>query len=155
MFDDNEIISLDQARNFLIDPQEIIFANESFLPILTWGSNSELFFGFHELVSLASYFIRRYGLAFKNFDLYNGNECVAKYEVWQEGYEDETYSRQLLSYGTRLLIHKNLLQNILQDYHAELCQSVSEDRYYYKNRFSPKATNSSKYRFFRILSFYL
>jgi hypothetical protein len=68
-----------------------------------------------------------------------------KYEVWQEGYQDESYSRELLSYGTRVMIHRSLLQKIFQDYDVELCQSIFEKRLYYKSAYDAKATevNSS------------
>ena len=145
-FDDNESITLDQARDVLTNyPSLARITRGPFFPILALRSNSPLFFGYTEMVSLPSYLIDRYGLTFKDFDLYDGYKCVVKYEVWQEGYEDESYSRDLLSFGIRLLIHKSLLQKIFQDYGVELCQSYFEKRLYYKTKYNvePTEKNSS------------
>ncbi len=147
-FDDNESVTLDQARELLAHEyrSSTLAKRDSFLPILTWQSNSLLFLGYREVVSLPTYLINRYGLTYKGFDLYKDDKCLTRYEVWQEGYEDESYSRELLSYGTRLLIHKSLLQKIFGDYRVHLCQSTFEKRLYYKSRHDKKATemNSSK-----------
>lgn len=145
-FDDNECSTLDQARELLTNHRNLISDyRDSFLPILTWKTNHPLFFGYHELVSLPSYLINQYGLTYKDFDLYKDDVCVMKYEVWQEGYQDKSYSRELLSHGTRLMIHRSLLQKIFQDYDVELCQSIFEKRLYYKSAYDAKATevNSS------------
>lgn len=151
-FDDNEFVTLDQARNILMNyPDRIPASEKSFLPILIWKTNPLLFLGYHEIVSLPSYLIKRYGLTFKKFDLYEGNNCVVEFGVWQDGYEDESYSRELLSYGTRLLIHKSLLEKILQDYGAELCLSIFEKRLYYKSRHEEKATEENSSTSFKII----
>jgi len=144
-FDDNEFATLDQARELLTNYRSLTPAYQnSFLPILIWKTNSPLFFGYSEIVSLPNYLISQCGLTYKDFDLWQGDKCVIKYEVWQEGYEDESYSRELLSYGVRLLIHRSLLQKIFQDYDVELCQSIFEKRLYCRRKYE-KATevNSS------------
>jgi len=140
-YEDSEFITLDQARTILTKNRYLTPAfHRSFLPVLTWKTNSPLFLGYREIVSLPYYLINQYGLIFKDFDLFQGEECVIKYEVWQEGYEDETYSRELLSSGTRLLINKRLLQKIFQDYNAELCQSLFEKRLSYTSKYEGKAS---------------
>ena len=145
-FDDNECITLNQARELMTNHRNLIpDYYDLFLPILTWKTNHPLFFGYHELVSLPSYLKNQYGLTYKDFDLYNDDVCVMKYEVWQEGYQNESYSRELLSYGIRLMIHRDLLQKIFQDYDVELCQSIFEKRLYYGSKYDAKAAemNSS------------
>jgi nucleoside-triphosphatase THEP1 len=131
-YDDNEFITLEQARDLILNEKWTgILQQNSSLPILIWKTNSPLFYGYHEVVSLPQYLIKQYALEYRNFELYTKNKCMVKYEVWQEGYVDETYSRELLSFGTRLLINKSLLENIFNDYNFELCQSISENRVYY------------------------
>jgi len=147
-FEDNESITLGQARELLTNEYQSStpIQRDSFLPVLTWQTNFPLFLGYRDVVSLPTYLIKRYNLTYKGFDLYKDDRCLIKYEVWQEGYEDESYSRELLSYGTRLLVHKSLLQKILRDYDVDLCQSTFEKRLYYKSRYDEKATevNSSE-----------
>jgi hypothetical protein len=145
-FDDNECIALHQARELLTNHRRSLpDYRDLFLPILTWKTNHPLFFGNQELVSLSSYLINQYGLTYRDFDLCKDDVCVLKYEVWQEGYQDESFSRELLSYGTRLMIHRSLLQKIFQDYDVELCQSIFEKRLYYRSKYDAKAAemNSS------------
>ena len=145
-FDDNECITLNQARKLLTNHRNLIpDYHDLFLPILMWKTNHPLFFGYHKLVALPSYLKNQYGLTYKDFDLYKNDVCVMKYEVWQEGYQDESYSRELLSYGTRLMIHRGLLQKIFQDCDVELCQSIFEKRLYYGSKYDAKAAemNSS------------
>jgi hypothetical protein len=151
-FDDNECITLDQARELLTNHQNLIpDYHDLFLPILTWKTNRPLFFGYHGLVSLPSYLKNQYGLTYKDFDLYKDGVCVMKYEVWQEGYQDESYSRELLSYGTRLMIHRSLLQKIFQDYDVELCQSIFEKRLYYGSKYDAKAAEMNSSTAFAII----
>ena len=139
-FGDYECTTLDQARELLTNHRNLIpDYRDSFLPILTLKTNCQLFFGYHELVSLPSYLINQYELTYRDFDLYKDNKCVMKYEVWQEGYQDESYSRDLLSYGTRLMIHRDLLQKIFQDYDVELCQSLFEKRLYFRSKYDAEA----------------
>lgn len=142
-FNDAEFVTLEQAKQFLTQCKNLSPAYNHFLPILSWKSNPPTFIGYSEVVSLPNYLIERYKLQYKNFDLYNGDECLVKYDVWQEGYEDETYVRQLLSYGTRLLIHRRLLQEIFKDYNVELCQSMFELRFYYESKYKEAATQKS------------
>jgi len=151
-FDANECITLDQARELLTNHWNLILEyHDLFSPILTWKTNHPLFFGYHELVSLPSYLKNQYGLTYKNFDLYKDDVCVMKYEVWQEGYQDESYSRELLSYGTRLMIHRSLLQKIFQDYDVELCQSIFEKRLYCGSKYDAKAAEMNSSTVFVII----
>ena len=147
-FEDNESITLGQARELLTNEYQSStpIQHDSFLPILTWQTNLPLFLGYRDVVSLPTYLIKRYNLTYKGFDLYKDDRCLTRYEVWQEGYEDESYSRELLSYGIRLSVHKSLLQKILRDYDVDLCQSTFKKRLYYKSRYDEKATevNSSE-----------
>jgi hypothetical protein len=151
-FHDNDCITLHQARELLTNHRNLISDyRDSFLPILTWKTNHPLFFGHHELVSLPSYLINQYGLTYRDFDLYKDGKCVMKYEEWQEGYQDECYSRELLSHGTRLMIHRSLLQKIFQDYDVELCQSIFEKRLYYRSKYDAKAAGANRSTAFMII----
>ncbi len=151
-FDDDESVTLQQAREYLTThqflPTDELIRQSPSLPVVSMTSNSPLFFGYSMLLSLPRYLIEKYGLVYRGFDLCDGDECVVKYEAWQEGYEDDPYSRELLSHGTRLLIHKNLLTKIFQDYHVELCQGIFEKRLYFKSKYTPGPTEqTSEMRF--------
>ena len=143
-FDNNESTTLNRARVLLTLSQGVIPDQRlPFLPILTWKINPPLFFGYRNVVSLPNFLIDQYGLTFRDFDLYKGDKRVVKYETWQEGYEDEGYSRELLSYGTRLLIHSSLLEQIFLDHDVKLCQCVFEKRLYYKSKYEGQATEEN------------
>ncbi|MEA3325228.1 MAG: hypothetical protein U9Q37_08860, partial [Euryarchaeota archaeon] len=149
---DNECSTLNQARELLTNHRNLIADYPGlFLPILTWKTNHPLFFGHHKLVSLPNYLINQYGLTYRDFNLYKDDVCVIKYEVWQEGYQDESYSRELLSYGTRLMIHRSLLQKIFQDCDVELCQSIFEKRSYYGSKNDTKAAKMNSSTVFVII----
>ena len=154
-FDDDEFVTLQQAREHLTThqflPTDELVRQSPSMPIVSMTSNSPLFFGYSTILSLPRYLNEKYGLIFRGFDLYDGDECVVRYEVWQEGYEDDPYSRELLSHGTRLLIHKNLLSKIFQDYHVELCQGIFEKRMFFKSKYTPEPTEQNDWMEFLII----
>jgi hypothetical protein len=154
-FDDDEFVTLQQAREHLTTRQflptdELILRSPS-LPVVSMTSNSPLFLGYSTILSLPRYLIEKYGLVYRNFDLYDNDECVVKYEIWQEGYEDDPYSRDLLSHGTRLLIHRSLLATMFQDYHVELFQGIFEKRVYFKSKHSSEPTAQKDWMKFMII----
>jgi hypothetical protein len=127
----NASITLAQAREALkYQPVNDPPSGYKSIPILTWETNRILFRGYQDVVTVPYYLMNKYGLHFRGFDLYDSDECMIRYQVWQEGYEDEAYSRELLSYGTRLQINKKLLEKISHDFHVELCQCIFEKRTY-------------------------
>lgn len=143
-FNDTESVTLAQAKQFLSQFTNLSPHYNNFMPILSWKDNSPTFLGYSDVVSLPGYLIDKYKLQYKDFDLYKEDKCLVKYEMWQAGYEDETYVRELLSHGTRLLIHKELLKEIFEEYNVELCQSVFESRYFYESKYKEDATKVDK-----------
>lgn len=63
----------------------------------------------------------------------------------------EDYVRELLSRGTRLLIHRELLKEIFKEYNVELCQSIFESRFFYESKYKENATKTSKATYYLIL----
>jgi len=147
-----EAITLSQAKEVVKKQTGRAKGDEPFLPIITWGDNAPFFKGYSDVLSLAGYLVTQYDLKFKGFDLYKEGELVVSYEVWNEGYEDNSYSRQSLSSGTRLQIRRNFLQQILDDYCMELCQSFFEKRQFYKKWHEEKPEEEHACSYFKILN---
>jgi hypothetical protein len=85
------------------------------IPLVSAHTNRQLFHGFRRLVSLHPYWLNKYGLTFSGFQIELCGQVVARYEEWQEGYEDECYTRDLLSAGTRLIVRNDWLGKVLED----------------------------------------
>lgn len=151
LLDKNENMTIEQARKFINNDERVIEEYYITIPILTKKHNYFPFFGYRILVSLPKYIIDNYNLYFKDFNLYLEDKCVLTFEEWQEGYVSDSYSRNLSSYGTRLLINRNLLDKIFQDYKVDLYKEFYEERLYFKNKFSREPTEERSAIYFEKL----
>ena len=61
------------------------------------------------------YWLNKYGLTFNGWQIELHGQVVARYEEWQEGYEDECYTRDVLSAGARLIVRNDWLRTLLED----------------------------------------
>ena len=152
-FSNNELITLDQARDFLSKnikriPRDI----NNFLPILILHYNFFTFFGYHILATLPEYLRYNYNLNFKDFDLLLENNRLIKFEEWKEGDVDDSYSREQLSFGTRLSIHNSLLKKIFNDFEVNLCQKTTEKRLFFKDKFTKIPSKKLEIIEYRVLS---
>jgi hypothetical protein len=103
------------------------------LPAISLKHNPIVFFGFEYVVSLPSFVIQDFDLQFKDFNLYKDTQKVTDFEYWREGYVDEAYSRELLSYGTRFLVRTEFLKQLNSHYGMQLCRKIFEKRLFFKD----------------------
>lgn len=141
ILDPNENITIRQAIDSINKNEFNIESEFQSLPLLIKKSNHYPFFGYLGVVSIPKYLIEKYNLKFKNpLNFYMENTEVIKFETWQEGYLTNSYSRNLRFYGTRLLIHRVLLEKIFQNYNVNLYKIIYDARFYYKSVFDRNAT---------------
>ncbi len=141
ILDPSKNITIRQAIDSINKNEFKIESGFQSLPLLIKKSNHYPFFVYLGVVSIPKYLIEKYNLKFKNpLNFYMENTEVIKLEIWQEGYLTNIYSRNLRFYGTRLLIHRVLLEKIFQNYNVNLCKIIYDTRFYYKSVFDRNAT---------------
>lgn len=129
-----ECLTWDQARRILTDNNSSSFATSmQSVPIISYKHNPSSFFGLPYIVSLPSFIIRESNMVFRGHDLYMDNQQITRIEYWQEGCQDECYSRELLSFGTRFSVHFEFMRQIIDRYNFHLCQRVSIVQAYFKS----------------------
>ena len=101
------------------------------VPPIAVHRNPPSFCGYAAVCSLAPFIVRDFDLSFDGLHLMRRAELVAKYEAWQEGYRDETYSRDTLSSGVRLRATRAFVTEICRRYERILCVRVDEKREHY------------------------
>jgi hypothetical protein len=124
-------------------PSETIPVGVRSIPIIAHKRNFPSFIGFEFIASLPAFIIRDFELSFKGFDLYRDRTRVTRIHYWQEGYIDEPYSRDMLSYGVRLQIDANHLHEIVERYGLQLCTKEDEERQYFKSKYHQEADEKS------------
>jgi hypothetical protein len=85
-----------------------------FASTVAFHINGDLFHGFRCLAALAPECMAALGLRFRGYNLFADGEQETAFDVWQEGYEDEVSSRELLSHGVRLQIRNTALRKLLR-----------------------------------------
>jgi len=120
--------------------------NDETLPLISTHNNPPLFLGHEKICSLASFILDEFNLTFEGLNLLQDERLVARYESWQEGYQDETYSREKLSSGFRFQIHRDLLTKICNRYQKIICICIDEEKEFYQSIYSkePAESNSSR-----------
>lgn len=141
LINQNENITIRQARNYIQKDIFKIKEDHHSLPILIKKANKYPFFGYRGIISLPKYIIDHYNLNFDNsFNFFRNGSIVAKFEEWQEGYVSNSYSRNLRFYGLRFLINHKLLKQILRDYNVYLSKRFLEARLFFKSIFDRNET---------------
>lgn len=127
-------ITLEQARDVLMNRGSYALdLSDECLPLIAEHQNSMSFLGYWSVCSLASFIIEEFNLLFEGFDLIKDGEVVAKYEAWQEGYQDEAYTREKISFGVRLQVRRDFLSEICRRYQRMLCICIDEKREFYES----------------------
>lgn len=114
------------------------------IPLIAQHENPLTFLGYWSLCTLASFIVKEFNLSFEGLNLLRNGEVVAKYEAWQEGYQDECYTREKLSLGFRLRVRQDFLTEICRRYRKLLCICIDEKREYYESICHPEP-NDSRY----------
>jgi hypothetical protein len=127
-------VTLEQARDELIKRgRDAMQADAGSVPLIAEHQNPVTFLGYWCICTLTSFIIDDFDLSFEGFNLTRNGEIVAKYESWQEGYQDEAYTREKLSFGTRLRVRRDFLAEICRSYSKMACVRVDEKRECYKS----------------------
>ena len=127
-------VTLEQARDVLINRgSDALDLSDECFPLIAEHQNPMTFLGYWSICSLASFIIEEFNLLFEGFDLTKDGEFVAKYEAWQEGYQDESYTREKISFGVRLQVHRDFLAAVCRRYQRMLCIRINEKREFYKS----------------------
>lgn len=140
-------ITLEQARDVLINGGGYTLdLRGECLPLIAEHQNPPTFLGYWSVCSLASFIIEEFNLLFEGFDLTKDGEVVANYEAWQEGYQDESYTREKISFGVRLRVRCDFLAEVCRRYQRMLCIRINERREYYKSIYErePDTSKDSK-----------
>lgn len=123
-FKQTQIELSSRERRVLNDPDECI-------PLIAKHENPSTFLGYKNVCTLASFLIKEFKVSFEGFNLIRNGEVIAKYEAWQEGYQDECHTRDMLSFGARFLVRRDFLTEICHRYRKLLCICIDEHREYY------------------------
>ena len=140
-------VTLEQARDALTKRgRNNLDIREDCMPLIAEHQNPASFFGYRSICTLTSFIIEECNLSFEGFDLTRDGKVVVKYEAWQEGYQDYSYTRDKLSFGVRLRVRSDFLAEICRRYRRILCVCIHERRegsrpFYSRN---PEARKDSK-----------
>lgn len=139
-------VTLEQARDVLTRRHNASHAGDNCIPLIAEHQNPASFLGYWNVCTLASSIIDKFNLSFEEFNLTRGGEVIAKYETWQEGYQDESYTREKLSFGVRLQVRRDFLVEICRFNHKMLCIQTNEKREFYKSIYEqqPDETRDSR-----------
>jgi hypothetical protein len=142
--DSDQAITLAQARRTLMMSGTSISdqASPPSVPLIAQHQNFMTFLGYRYVCLLASFIIDEMALTFENFDLVRDGEKVAVYEAWQEGYQDESYTRDKLSWGVRLRVRRDLLAGICKKYDRLLCTHSYEKREHFSSIYTRDADDT-------------
>jgi len=118
------------------------FAND-LLPLVSAHDNGITFQGFRLLAFLHPTWLKAYDLKFDGKNVVINGVSIARLEEWQEGYEDEPYSRDLLSAGMRLIVRNSWLKTILRERDRALVIRTEEVRRWFKDYWKKEPTAQS------------
>ena len=140
----NMTVTLEQARDVLTKRGlSALRVRNGCIPLVAEHQNPVSFFGYMSVCTLTSFVIDEFNLSFKGFDLVRDGNVVARYEVWQEGYLNQEYVREKLSFGIRLRARCDFIAEVCRRYKKILCVRTNERRKHYKSIHS-KEPNTKK-----------
>ncbi|MCY4412607.1 MAG: AAA family ATPase [Caldilineaceae bacterium] len=126
-------VTLEQARDILLNRGVAsLNVNDDCFPLIAEHPNPRTFFGYWSVCTLASFIIEEFNLVFEGFDLTKEGRVVAKYEVWQEGYQNSAYTRNKISFGVRLRVRRDFLTDVCRRYRRVLGIRIDETRAFRK-----------------------
>ena len=137
-----ERLTLTESQRRLREASPIDFDNE-LLPLVSAHDNGITFQGFRLLAFLHPTWLKAYDLNFDGKEVVMNGSAIARLEEWQEGYEDEPYSRDLLSAGMRLIVRNSWLKTILRDRDRALVIHTEEVRRWFKDFWKKEPTAES------------
>lgn len=119
---------LETQNELMIDSKTGVSPSGKLDPLLSYYGNREHFPGFEMQAFLHPLWIQRYNLTFDGLSILQDGRNVGKYESWREGYQDEVYSRDRLSWGVRLLLDPDFVNVLLGEFQYALLLNSRETR---------------------------
>ncbi|MFC1588186.1 AAA family ATPase [Planctomycetota bacterium] len=150
-----ESLTLEVAKNRLNELKDCAFnpfTNTPFLPLVATHINSPEFFGYQCLAFLHPRWMSKYGMQIKGRNIIQDGESVARFEEWEEGYEDEAYCRDILSKGTRLMVKSNWLKTLISNTGYSLTICTDEKREFHKDLLRKDNAQKEEKAYFSVYS---
>lgn len=149
----DECLTWEQIRNLLTSSQHCrIDLRAPAVPAISLKQNPILFLGFHLIASLPSHVVTDFDLSFRGLDLHNQSKRITCFDYWREGYVDESYCRDPLSWGVRLRVDLAFLRSLTIAYGRHLCRKTTENRLHYRSlhdRHPDAKSNRTVFEFFQ------
>lgn len=141
---DSERLTLKESQRRLLEEAPVTDLDNEVLPLVSDHNNSVLFAGFKKMAFLHPTWLQYSNLNFNGVEIMSNSTCIARFENWQEGYEDEPYSRDLLSGGMRLTVRNSWIRDILKDNNRVLLTRTEEKRQWFKDFWKQEPSAESK-----------
>lgn len=119
------------------------------LPFVSYSERHTGFLGFHMIASLSSWIIREQNLKLDGFSVLADDEQVAHFEAWQEGYSDENYNDEPLSFGIRLRVRAEFVKKFCRNTGRAFAIRTVENRVLLKD-YQPEPAESCSYTSIRV-----
>ncbi|QVW35174.1 hypothetical protein KIP69_16565 [Geobacter sulfurreducens] len=97
-------------------------------PLVALHVNDGGFVGYRHMPFIHPIWIRKYDLQIEDCEVKHHGQTIGYFEEWQEGYEDEAYSRDLLSAGIRFNIETDWLRSLLKECNYSMLMWKAETR---------------------------
>lgn len=129
-----ESLTWDQFQQAIMDATHIQPDEEiAVWPIASIARSPRAFVGFPSLASLCPYIIDDYDLEFRDFVTVHGENSVARYEVWREGWFSSDYGDEPMAFGCRLRVHAGFLRRVCTRYQRAFVLRADETRESYES----------------------
>ena len=129
-----ENLTWQQFRDALRDGHQLEpESDEACLPFVSYCERHAGFLGFHTITSLSSKIIREQKLQLDGSSVFADEERVAYFEAWQEGYPDDDYDDEPLSFGVRLRVNTNYVKQVCQSMGRTFAIRTTENRFVLKD----------------------
>ena len=103
------------------------------VPFVAYKESHPEFLGFHTIASFSSHVIREFALVFNGLDVFDGDDHVGHFEAWQEGYSDEDYNDQPLSFGVRFSVRSDFVRKVAHSSGRAFAVQTIENRFLMKD----------------------
>ena len=140
-----ENLTWQQFREALRDGHQLEpDGDDDCFPFVSYKQMHVGFLGFHSIASLSSKIIRDQKLRLNGFSVFADDERVAYVEAWQEGYPDEDYNDEPLSFGVRLRVHSDFVKKMCREAGRAFATRTVENRFVMKDyKSEPEESSSS------------
>ncbi len=140
---EEERLTLAESQRRLLKKALPVDFNDELLPLVSSHYNGTVFLGFRSIAFLHPTWLKAYELVFDGRELVMNGISIARLEEWQEGYEENPDSRDLLSAGMRLIVRNSWLKTILRERNRVLAIHTEESRRWFKDHWKKEPTAES------------